>query len=107
VITVNNTVNNVDQQLAYFTEDVGLNYFYLLYHGYYPSWFNETEYGQKIDRRSEQFYYVNQQIYKRYTLQRMSHGIPDVQPFVYNKPLQVLVNVCVHLSTTVLQRIRQ
>jgi hypothetical protein len=86
---MNNTLKNTEQQLSYFTEDPRLNSFNMYYRAYYPSWYNVTEYGHKIDRRGEQFYYTYQQIYARYMLERLSNGMPNIEPFVYNKPFQV------------------
>jgi hypothetical protein len=90
VITLNHTVKNTDDELAYFTEDPRLNSFNMYYRLYYPSWYNVTEYGHTIDRRGEQFYYTQQQLSARYSLERLSNGLPDIKPFVYNKPFQVL-----------------
>ena len=90
IIPMNHTMKSKENLLYYFTEDVGLNAFNMYYRMYYPSWFNVTEYGHKFDRRGEMFLYVQHQLYARYSLERMSNGMPEVEPFVYNKPLKVL-----------------
>jgi hypothetical protein len=86
-------MKNMESMLSYFTEDVGLNTFNMYYRMIYPSWFNVTEYGHKIDHRGEMFLYVQHQLFVRYCLERWSNGMPDVEAFVYNKPLKVLVSV--------------
>jgi hypothetical protein len=93
IIQMNHTVRSKESVLSYFTGDVNLNAFNMYYRLIYPSWFNITEYGHKIDRRGELFLYLQNQLLARYTIERWSHGMPDVEPFVYNKPLKVLVSV--------------
>jgi hypothetical protein len=93
IIPMNHTMKNKESLLYYFTEDVGLNTFNMYYRMIYPSWFNVTEYGHKIDRRGELFLYVLHQVYVRYVIERWSIGLPDVETFVYNRPLKVLVSI--------------
>jgi hypothetical protein len=92
IIPMNHTVKSKESMLSYFTEDVGLNTFNRYYRMIYPSWFNVTEYGHKIDRRGEMFLYVQHQLFARYCIERWSNGMPDVEAFVYNKPLKVMVS---------------
>jgi hypothetical protein len=93
IIQMNHTVKSKESMLSYFTEDPNLNTFNLYYRTIYPSWFNVTEYGHKIDRRGELFLYVQKQVFARYCIERWSNGMRDVEPFVYNKPLKVLMSV--------------
>lgn len=90
---MNHTMKSTESVLYYFTEDVGLNTFNMYYRLIYPSWYNVTMYGHKIDRRGEMFLYMQNQLLARYGLERKSNNLPEVQPFVYNKPLMVLVSV--------------
>jgi hypothetical protein len=89
VFPANYTVRNPEQVLTYFTEDVGLSAYYLYYYYNYPTFFNSTEYDVHFDRRGELFYYTKQQLFARYFLERLSHDLPEVQPFQYDKPFQV------------------
>jgi hypothetical protein len=93
VIPTNFTLRNKEQQLSYFTEDVGLNMYNLLWRYMSPSWFNVTEYGHKISRRGEKFYNFYKQLYARYILERLSNHMTDVEPFAWNRPLKVLLPV--------------
>jgi hypothetical protein len=93
VITVNHTWTNKDQMLSYFTEDAGLNKLNTVYRYLYPSWFNFTRYGHHVDHWGRQFYYKQKLVYNNYILNRLSHGMPDVEPFVYNKPIKVLLSL--------------
>jgi hypothetical protein len=89
-------MKNTENKVFYFTDDVGLNTFNTYYRLYYPSWFNVTKYGRKIDRRGEMFLYKEHQLYSRYVMERRSSGMPDIEPFVYNKPLKVLMSAKLH-----------
>ena len=93
IIPVNHTKKSLESKLSYFTEDVGLNTFNLYYRMIYPSWYNVTEYGHKIERRGEMFLYLQHQLFVRYCIERLSIGLPDVEVFEYNKPLKVPVSL--------------
>jgi hypothetical protein len=80
----------MDQKLSYFTEDPGLSMFHMHYRHLYPSWFNFTRYGHNVDYWGRQFYYTQKLLYNNYFLNRLSNNMPDVEPFVYNKPIKVL-----------------
>jgi hypothetical protein len=90
---MNHTAKSKEGLLSYFTEDPHLNTFHFYYRLIYPSWFNVTEYGHTIDRRGELFLYVLIQLFARYSIERWSLGMGEVEPFVYNKPLKVLLSV--------------
>jgi hypothetical protein len=94
VFPANYTVYTPEQVLTYFTEDVGLNTYYLYYYYNYPTFFNSTEYDVKFDRRGELFYYTKQQLFARYVLERLSHDLPEIQPFHYDQPFQVRARLC-------------
>jgi hypothetical protein len=83
----------MDQKLSYFTEDPGLSMFHMHYVHLYPSWFNFTKYGHSYDHWGRQFYYTHKLLYNNYFLNRLSHNMPDVEPFTYNKPIKVPVSL--------------
>jgi hypothetical protein len=93
IIPMNHTTKTKESMVSYFTEDVGLNTFNMYYRIIYPSWFNVTEYGHKIDRRGEMFLYMQHQVFARYCIERWSNGLLDVETFDYDLPLKVLVSV--------------
>ncbi|KAJ9574109.1 hypothetical protein L9F63_008523 [Diploptera punctata] len=88
IFPVNYTVNNPEQELYYWYQDVGLNTYYAYYYFNYPTFFNESEYGVHFDRRGELFYYTRQQLYARSVLERLSHDLPEVEPLHYDRPFQ-------------------
>jgi hypothetical protein len=92
VFPANYTVHTPEQLLTYFTEDVGLNTYYTYYYYNYPAWLNSSDYNLSFDRRGELFYYTRQQLNARYSLERLSWDLPDVEPYYYKKPLQVRAN---------------
>ncbi|XP_066999956.2 hexamerin [Anabrus simplex] len=78
---------NPEQQLSYFTEDVGLNTYHTYFHLMYPFWFTAKNYGLNLDRYGELFYYTQQQLLARYNLERLSVGLPEVDILLFDKPL--------------------
>lgn len=76
-----------EQLLTYFTEDIGLNLFYYLYHIFYPWWMDGNEFGLAADHRGELFYYVMAQLVGRYNLERRSLGLDEVPAIDFNSPL--------------------
>jgi hypothetical protein len=89
VITVNHTWTDMEQKLSYFTEDPGLSAFYMHYRHLYPGWFNFTRHGHSFEYWGRQFYYTQKLIYNNYFLNRLSNNMPDVETFVYSKPIKV------------------
>jgi hypothetical protein len=83
----------MDQKLSYFTEDPGLSTLIMHYGHLYPGWFNFTRYGHNIDHWGQQFYYTRKMLYNNYFLNRLSHNMPDVEPFVYKKPIKVMLSL--------------
>jgi hypothetical protein len=81
----------MDQKLSYFTEDAGLSTLATHYSLLNPSWFNFTRYGHHIEHWGRQFYYTQKMVYNNYFLNRLSHNMPEVEPFVYKKPIKVLL----------------
>lgn len=80
---------NEEQLLTYFTEDIGLNLFYYMYHIYYPWWMEGKEFGLSSDLRGEIFYYVMAQLVARYNVERLSNGLDEVAAIDIDSPLDV------------------
>jgi hypothetical protein len=89
VFPANYTVYTPEQALIYYTEDAGLATYYAYFYFNYPTFLNGTEYGVDFDRRGELFAYTRQQLYARFFLERLSWGLPDIEPYNYEKPFQV------------------
>ncbi|XP_066998958.2 hexamerin [Anabrus simplex] len=79
---------NPEQQLSYFTEDVGLNAYHTYFHLMYPFWLTAKNYGLNLDRYGELFYYTQQQLLARYNFERLSVGLPEVDILLFNKPIK-------------------
>ncbi|XP_045476172.1 arylphorin subunit alpha-like [Harmonia axyridis] len=76
-----------EQSLSYYLEDVGLNAFYFYYHIYFPYWMNSDEFHLSYNR-GELFYHVHKQLYARYHLERLSHGLGDIEYFNWDLPFK-------------------
>ncbi|KRT78718.1 hypothetical protein AMK59_6996 [Oryctes borbonicus] len=76
-----------EQVMTYFTEDVGLNSFYYMYHIFYPWWMDGKEFGLAADHRGEFFYYVMAQSVARYDAERLSNGLHEVVAIDFKSPL--------------------
>lgn len=70
----------VEQRLAYFREDIGVNAHHWHWHLVYPPL------GPNIvvnkDRRGELFYYMHQQLMARYNIERFSNGLRRALPLL-------------------------
>lgn len=84
-----NRYSNLDQEqlLTYFTEDVGLNLFYYMYHIFLPWWMDGKEFGLMLDGRGEMFYYVMVQLVARYNAERLSNGLDEVSAIDFTSAL--------------------
>lgn len=80
--------NPIMKDMAYFTEDVGLNSYYYYYNLDYPFWMEGEEYGLKKDRRGELFYWVHQQLLARYYLERLSNDHGAIHVFDWEEPIK-------------------
>lgn len=80
---------DIEQLLTYFTEDVGLNSFYYMYHIFYPWWMDGKEFGLMADGRGEFFYYVMAQSVARYNAERLSNGLDEVAAIDFTSPLEI------------------
>ncbi|KAG7210288.1 hypothetical protein KM043_011832 [Ampulex compressa] len=71
--------NVPDQQLSYFTEDVGLNAYYFLVNHDFPEWMNSAEYNMPKDIRGELYFYGHKQLLVRYYLERLSNDMGEIE----------------------------
>lgn len=69
----------MEQQMAYFREDIGVNMHHWHWHLVYPGSGEDAIVNK--DRRGELFYYMHNQIIARYNLDRYANGLPRVRPF--------------------------
>jgi hypothetical protein len=83
---VNNSPTMKD--MAYFTEDIGLNSYYYYFNLDYPFWMSGEDYGLNKDRRGELFYWVHQQILARYYLARLSNDHGAIHVFDWEEPIK-------------------
>lgn len=67
-----------DQQLSYYTEDVGLNQFFYYFNLDYPAWMTGDEFSLHKDRRGELYLFTIRQLLARYELERLSNGLDFV-----------------------------
>uniref|UniRef100_A0A2M4CTY5 Putative prophenoloxidase 9 n=1 Tax=Anopheles darlingi TaxID=43151 RepID=A0A2M4CTY5_ANODA len=72
--------NEVEQRLAYWREDIGLNLHHWHWHLVYPQE-GPLEVVDK-DRRGELFYYMHRQVVARYNVERFSSLLPAVKPLL-------------------------
>jgi len=82
-------IQNEEQQIGYFTEDVGLNAFHAYAHLHQPIWMNSEKYGlTNTQSRGEAFYYFYQQMLAHYNLHRMANDLPEQDQFDWEQPIQ-------------------
>ncbi|XP_055317646.1 phenoloxidase subunit 1-like [Sitodiplosis mosellana] len=74
------SVSNVEEKLAFFREDIGVNSHHWHWHVVYPVDASNPVYFDK-DRRGELFYYMHHQLLNWYDCTRMALGVPMVLPF--------------------------
>lgn len=70
----------IEQRLAYWREDIGVNSHHWHWHLVYPG--QGPENIVRKDRRGELFYYMHQQMLTRYNAERFSNNLPRVKRFV-------------------------
>lgn len=76
-----------EQHCAYFREDIGLSFYYLIYSYAYP--FAGTEEVVRKQRRGEVFYHVHQQILARYNFERLCNGMHrTIRLSNFEKPIE-------------------
>lgn len=68
----------IEQRLAYFREDIGVNMHHWHWHLVYPGEGDDAI--VRKDRRGELFYYMHNQIIQRYNAARLCDGLPTVRP---------------------------
>lgn len=78
---------DADEQLNYFTEDIGLNvnYFYFVHD--YPFWMSSHEYNLQKVVRGESYYYGHKQILARYYMERLSNDLGEIELINWNEPI--------------------
>lgn len=80
---------NDNDNLRYFTEDIGLNTYYYYFHVDYPFWMNELNMMDRFKaRRYELTLYFYQQILARYNLERLSNNMGDIRTLSWDKPVE-------------------
>lgn len=68
----------IEQPLAYFREDIGVNMHHWHWHLVYPGEGEDVIVNK--DRRGELFYYMHNQIIARYNVERFANGLPKTRP---------------------------
>ncbi|XP_071532773.1 pseudohemocyanin-2-like [Panulirus ornatus] len=81
------TKRNPEQRVAYFTEDIGLNTYYVNWHMEYPFWWKDT-YGPHIERKGEIFFWIHHQLTNRFDAERISNHLELTEPIREDKPLR-------------------
>lgn len=71
-----------EDRLAYFTEDIDLNVYYHYFHADYPMWMVDDVFSVNKERKGEIVMYGMQQLLARYRLERLSHEMCDIKPFI-------------------------
>nr|AAL37426.1 prophenol oxidase [Aedes aegypti] len=80
-IPVNYTASDreLEQRMAYWREDIGVNLHHWHWHLVYPA--EGPDVVVRKDRRGELFYYMHQQTMARYNIERFCNGLSRVRPF--------------------------
>lgn len=89
--TGSNKRSNPEQVLSYFTEDIGLNAWYYLFHADYPFWI-DTKDSLFKNRRGEVYLHTHAQLLARYYLERLSNGLGKIPQFSWRVPFRTGYN---------------
>ena len=77
-----------EEQLSYFTEDIGLNSLYFYFKHETPFWMNSSQHNLHKDIRGEVYYYGHKQLLARYYMERLSNGMSEIENFDWRAPIQ-------------------
>lgn len=80
-----------EQSIAYFTEDVGVNAWYYLFHVDYPFWIDTKDSLYK-NRRGEVYFNTHAQLLARYYMERLSNNLGDIPQFSWRVPFRTGYN---------------
>ncbi|XP_049771429.1 hemocyanin-like [Schistocerca cancellata] len=81
------SVNNPEQRVAYFGEDLGMNSHHQHWHMDFPFWWKPT-YDQPKDRKGELFFYMHHQMTARFDAERLSNDLPPVRPLGWYQQIE-------------------
>ncbi|XP_021915492.1 hemocyanin-like isoform X2 [Zootermopsis nevadensis] len=81
------SVNNPEQRVAYFGEDVGMNSHHSHWHMDFPFWWRSEEFGEQKDRQGELFFYMHHQMVARFDAERLSNNLPVVEPLEWDQKI--------------------
>lgn len=76
-----NLDSDEEHKLSYFTEDIGLNTYYMYYRFEHPFWLSTEEFGLTPGFRGEEYLYGHKQLWNRYFLERISNDLGYVEDF--------------------------
>ncbi|XP_063243509.1 hemocyanin B chain-like isoform X2 [Bacillus rossius redtenbacheri] len=80
------SVNNPEQRVAYFGEDIGMNSHHAHWHMDFPFWWKRDYPGDK-DRKGELFFYMHHQMVARFDAERLSNNLPAVEPLDFDEKI--------------------
>nr|CAD7194814.1 unnamed protein product [Timema douglasi] len=80
------SVNNPEQRVAYFGEDIGINSHHSHWHMDFPFWWKKS-YPVDKDRKGELFFYMHHQMVARFDAERLSNNLPMVEPLDFNQKI--------------------
>ncbi|PNF43213.1 hypothetical protein B7P43_G15667 [Cryptotermes secundus] len=80
------SVNNPEQRVAYFGEDIGMNSHHSHWHMDFPFWWKQ-EYTVDKDRKGELFFYMHHQMVARFDAERLSNDLPAVEPLEWDQQI--------------------
>nr|CAR85696.1 hemocyanin subunit type 2 [Hierodula membranacea] len=82
------SVNNPEQRVAYFGEDIGMNSHHAHWHMDFPFWWKpHYQHNHSKDRKGELFFYMHHQMVARFDAERLSNNLPVVQPLEWNRKI--------------------
>nr|CAD7445354.1 unnamed protein product [Timema bartmani] len=80
------SVNNPEQRVAYFGEDIGINSHHSHWHMDFPFWWKKS-YPVDKDRKGELFFYMHHQMVARFDAERLSNNLPMVEPLDFSQKI--------------------
>lgn len=86
-----NKRGGAEQTITYFTEDVGVNAWYYLFHVDYPFWI-DTKDSLFKNRRGEVYLHTHAQLLARYHMERLSNNLGKIPQFSWRIPFRTGYN---------------
>ncbi|CAB3374838.1 Hypothetical predicted protein [Cloeon dipterum] len=71
--------HDLEQRVAYFSEDLGISMHNKFIQLEFPFWMDAKKYSLTLDRKGELYYWIYDQLLARYDLERVANYLPEIE----------------------------